>query len=361
MTAAELSPAALLELLVGTPSVSREEGALADRVADLAEGWGYRVSRQGHNVWFSAGAGPRRLLLNSHLDTVPPCAGWTTDPLRPEWRQGRLYGLGANDAKGCVAALLLTARALAGQGGAALGGEVVFALTAEEENGGQGLGTVLPALGRLDAAVVGEPTGLAVCTAQRGMLLLRCTAHGKSGHVAHAERAGAQNAVHAAARDIVKLSGWALPAHPLLGATHAQVTTVQGGLTRNQVPDTCEFFVDVRTPPGVDHAALARELSGALESEVAVHSARYLPKGTPEAAPVVRAALAAAGAGAAPVGSNTASDWAFLGEVPAVKAGPGDTLRSHRPDEFLALSELEAGASFYRALVARYFEEAARG
>jgi acetylornithine deacetylase len=356
-----VTPAALLEALVATPSVSGNEAAIADQVASWAEGWGARVQRQGNNVWFSVGQGPRRLLVNSHLDTVPPCSGWTLEPLRPLWREGRLYGLGSNDAKGCVTAMLLAARELLADPRALDGkGEAIFAFTAEEETGGKGLGPLLGTLGPLDAAVVGEPTGLKPCTAQRGMLLLRCVAHGTSGHVAHAHATPTQNAIHVAARDIAALAELRFEPHPLLGEARAQVTQIQGGLARNQVPDRCEFFVDLRTTPGMDHAAIAQQLGQTLQSEVTVHSARYLPKGTAAGEPIVRAAMAASG-GLAPVGSSTTSDWAFLGSLPAVKVGPGDTLRSHRPDEHLALTELEAGVSFYQKLIRGYFEEVAGG
>lgn len=348
----------LLQALVAIPSVSGDEGRIADTVSGWAEGWGARVQRKGHNVWFSVGSGPRRLLVNSHLDTVKPCAGWTYAPHAPEWRDERLYGLGSNDAKGCVAGMLLTARALLKEG-APTGGEVVFAFTAEEETGGQGLGTMLSDFGPLDAAIVGEPTSLKPVTAQRGMLLLRCTAHGKSGHVAHAHSTQAVNAIHMAAVDISVLSELRFPSHPLLGEARAQVTQISGGLARNQVPDTCEFFVDLRTTPAMDHAAVAKQVAAALKSEVAVHSARYLPKATGSQQPIVRAAVAASGN--APVGSSTTSDWAFLGDIPAVKVGPGDTLRSHQADEFITRAELEAGAAFYTRLVRGYFEEVARG
>ncbi|MBZ4398715.1 M20/M25/M40 family metallo-hydrolase [Myxococcus sp. MISCRS1] len=353
-----MKTAELLQALVAIPSVSGDERLIADTVSGWAEGWGARVQRKGHNVWFSVGSGPRRLLVNSHLDTVKPCAGWTYAPHAPEWREDRLYGLGSNDAKGCVTGMLVAARTLLAEG-APQGGEVVFAFTAEEETGGQGLGTLLPELGPLDAAVVGEPTSLKPCTAQRGMLLLRCTAHGKSAHVAHAHKAQAVNAIHMAAGDISKLAELRFPSHPLLGEARAQVTQITGGLARNQVPDACEFFVDLRTTPSMDHAQVAKELGEALQSEVKVHSARYLPKATADHQPIVRAAIAASGE--APVGSSTTSDWAFLGELPAVKVGPGDTLRSHLADEYITRAELEAGAAFYTRLLRGYFEEVARG
>lgn len=348
-----MSPAELLTLLVGTPSVSGEEGPLADLVQNLIAAQGFEVHRQGHNLWFTFGRkGGSRLLLNSHLDTVPPSAGWEGDPFTPVWHGPRLQGLGANDAKGCVAALLLSAFELSKQD---LDGEVAVALTAEEETGGQGIATILDQLGPLDAAVVGEPTGLRVCAAQRGMLLLKCTARGTSGHVANAQMLGAENAIHKAARDIAKVAAMDFPAHPLLGSQKAQVTQISGGLRRNQVPDACEFFIDLRTGPEQDHEALALDFQRQLESEVAIHSKRYLPKGTDPQHAIVRAALQAAKK-AGPVGSGTTSDWAFLGGLPAVKVGPGDTFRSHHPNEYLTIQELEAGAAFYAALVPSFFK-----
>jgi acetylornithine deacetylase len=348
-----MNPAELITLLVGTPSVSGEEGPLADLLVDLLGTRGFQVQRQGHNLWFSFGKkGGARILLNSHLDTVPPCAGWEGDPFTPLWNGPRLQGLGANDAKGCVAAILLAAFELSQRD---LEGEVVVALTVEEETGGQGIATILDQLGPLDGAVVGEPTGLRVCAAQRGLLILKCTARGQSGHVANAQMLGTENAIHKAARDISRVAAMDFPVHALLGSQKAQVTQIQGGLRRNQVPDACEFFIDLRTGPDQDHDALASHFQGQLESEVAIHSKRYLPKGTDAAHPIVRAALQAARK-AGPVGSGTTSDWAFLGDLPAVKAGPGDTFRSHAPNEYLTLPELEAGTAFYANLVPAFFK-----
>ncbi|HXC15868.1 MAG TPA: M20/M25/M40 family metallo-hydrolase [Holophagaceae bacterium] len=354
-----MNAASLLEKLVSTPSVSKEEGALADFLQDLLASHGTEVHRSGHNLWFEIGAesgnGAPRLLLNTHLDTVPPCAGWQGDPFSPQWNNGRLHGLGANDAKGCLAAMTLTALQLLERKPAQ--GTVVFAFTAEEEIGGKGIAAILDQLGSLDGAIVGEPTGLQVCAAQRGMLMLRCTAKGDAAHAAHAHALGAVNAIHRAARDIAKLDALRFEPHPLLGETRAQVTVIQGGKARNQVPDACEFFVDLRTTPNLDHEALAASIAQELESDTAIHSGRYLPKATDPGHPLVRTALAAAGR-KGPVGSATTSDWAYLGDIPAVKIGPGDTHRSHRADEYLTLAELEAGIAFYSALVPAFLKEA---
>lgn len=349
-----MTPAQILESLVSIPSPSKEEGAIADWIIALLQDRGITVQRFGHNLWLEVGSGRPRLLVNSHLDTVPPCEGWETDPHLPKWQDERLYGLGSNDAKGCVAAMLCAALRLSEA--ATSSGTALFAFTAEEEIGGQGISTILEHLGPLDAAVVGEPTNLQACGAQRGMLLLKCIAHGRSAHVAHAGLA--DNAIHKAARDISKLAAMSFPGHPLLGATQAQVTQLTGGLTRNQVPDSCEFYVDLRTTPNLDHQTLAADLASQLESEVIVHSARYLPKATNPDQPILMAALKANG-NKGPVGSHTTSDWAFLGDIPTVKIGPGDTHRSHQPNEYLTRSELIAGVDCYLNLINNYFEQAA--
>jgi acetylornithine deacetylase len=349
-----MDPATLLQTLVGIPSVSGDEQALSDHLAGLLGAEGFDVHRQGGNLWFELGTRGPRLLLVSHLDTVPACEGWSQDALEPWWSGERLYGLGANDAKGCVAALVLAALALRAEADR-LEARAVFAFTTGEEVGGKGIQELLPFLGKLDAAVVGEPTGLRICSAQRGMLILKCTARGEAAHVAHAHLG--DNAIHKAARDVIKLGGMRFEPHVLLGETRAQVTTVAGGRARNQVPDQCEFFVDLRTTPNLDHGELAGRIALELESEVAVHSGRYRAVATDHGEPVVQAALAASGR-KAPCGSATASDWAFLAHLPTVKAGPGDTHRSHRPDEWLTLGELKAGAAFYAGL-ARAFAVAA--
>jgi acetylornithine deacetylase len=345
----------LLELLVNVPSVSGQEAALADLLLHSLGEEGFAVQREGNSLWFTLGAEARpHLLFLSHIDTVPACEGWTSDPCQLRVEGDRLLGLGANDAKGCIAAMILAARALRDE---QLDGAITFAFVAEEERGGDGIRAVRPKLGVIDAAVIGEPTGLEVIIAQRGLLMFRCTAHGESAHAAHAEEG--ENAIHKAARDIAQLAAMEFEPHDSLGAARPQVTQVDGGLARNQIPDRCEFFVDVRTTPNLDHAAVAARISATLESEVRVHSDRYLPVATDPAEPIVRAALATAGKSSG-IGSVTTCDWAFLRGIPAVKIGPGDTQRSHRPNEYIRLSELEAGAAFYRRLPQAYFKLAAR-
>lgn len=344
---------------VAIKSLSREEGLLADRVAADLSAAGLRVARDGHNVWTEIGDADRpRLLFNSHLDTVPPSAGWDHDPWAPRLEDGRVTGLGANDAKGCGVALIEAALRLKQhmEGGAPLGGRVILALTAEEEiTGGAGLESVLPRLGPIDAAIIGEPTGLAPMTAQRGLLILRCVARGRSGHPANTPADTPTNAIVNAAADIARLRAfdWGAP-HPLLGRAHAHPTLIAGGVARNVIPDTCEFYVDIRTTPPETHGALTERLRAALECEVHVHSDRLVAMDTPVEAAIVRATLDARPQ-ARPAGSPAMSDMVFLAGTPSVKIGPGASPRSHTPNEFVLVSELEDGANTYEQTALAYF------
>jgi len=349
-----MNPAALLESLVSIPSISGEEGPIADYLFKLLSVEGFKVQRHGHSLWFQVGEGTPRLLFVSHLDTVPPCDGWTTNPWTPRWDGDKLHALGANDAKGCVATLILTAKSLMDEGD--LQGSAIFAFTAEEETDGRGIRELMPLLQPLDAAVVCEPTGLQVCIAQRGELVLHCLARGTSAHVGHAHQG--ENAVSKAARDMVKLEAMSFDPHDLLGVTKPVVTQVSGGRAHNQVPDRCDFHVALRTTPNLQVTDIVGRIASELESEVTIHYDNYLPQATDSAQPIVQAALEAAGLQEG-IGSHTASDWAFLGSVPAVKAGPGDTHRSHRPDEWLTLEECLKGVAFYRSLARAYFRRIA--
>ncbi len=351
-----------LRQLVETKSLSREEDEIADLVSRMLHDAGLDVQREGNNVWCTVGDRERpRLLLNSHLDTVPPGEGWTADPWTLREVDGRLVGLGANDAKGCVTALIEAVLAIRQRldAGAALGGTVVLALTAEEENTGAGLGTVLDRLGPLDAGIVGEPTDLTPMIAQRGLLILRCIAGGRSAHPANTPPEVAENAIVTAARDIARLSDFDWGAtHTQLGRCHANVTTMTGGVARNVIPDRCEFTLDIRTTPLEDHASLTRRLAAVLESELVVHSDRLVPIGTAPTAAIVRA-VSRALPEAVPAGSPAMSDMVFLNGIPAVKIGPGHSPRSHTPNEYIRPEELRAGAAAYEEIIRAYFAEAA--
>lgn len=346
----------ILELhrqLVAIPSVSHEEQA----IADWCEGWlrdrGASVQRVGNNVVATAGAGPR-LLLNSHLDTVPPSSRWTRAPWTVTREEGRVYGLGANDAKAAVTAMTATFLAVQERGGPC---QVALMLVCEEETGGEGTELAWPTLRQQgfepEAVVVGEPTGLAVATSQKGLLILELSAEGDACHSANAAflEGGVRNAIREIAGDLVRLVDIDLgPAHPQLGATTMEPTVLRAGEARNMVPDRATCWLDLRTVPGVSHDELVERVQAALAGHVRVHSKRLVPRACPADARILEA-LKRSRPGADFYGSRTMSDLVYFADVPAVKVGPGQTERSHTPDEFVLESEVLDGVRFYLDLV----------
>ena len=338
-----------LRRLVSTASVSGSEEAVAGELEGVMRDVGLKSQRAGRNVYARLGEGGKTLLLVSHLDTVPVGEGWTKPADGSLVEDGKLYGRGSNDAKGCLTAMVLgAARAYAKDAPA---GRVVVAATCEEETSNRGIAELLPLLGPVDAAVVGEPTGLQPAVAQKGLLLLEVTAKGKA---AHAAWGVGVNAVHAAAKDITALAELTFDRpHPVLGLPTLQVTQVEGGIRHNVVPDRCKLVVDIRTTPAYTPGELTELVRARVSGEVTVRSERLKSVDVDPRHAVVRAALAAR-SGAAPFGSPTVSDWAFLAGIPAVKSGPGESKRSHTADEWLAVSELEEGVRFYEDLIRRY-------
>lgn len=339
---------ARLAEFVAIPSVSGDEGRLADRIAGICRDAGVSAARKGRNVEALRGDGPPRLLLNSHLDTVPPVEGWTADPWSPRISGGRLIGLGSNDAKASVAALLeafLTAPLPAS-------GSLLLAATCDEETGGEGLEKLAAGLA-FDDAIVGEPNGFAVAVSQKGLVKLRLTARGRAGHAARPRLA--DNAIVRAAKDVLAIEGLEFPVEdPDLGKPTAAVTIVRGGVKSNVVPDVCELTVDARTVGGFDNDAMIAAIRKAVSSEMEVLSARFRPvRGDPESR-IARAALSAAGGGRAG-GFASVSDLAHLAGKPAIVFGPGEPSQSHRADESIALDALVAAPEVYRRTIAAYF------
>ncbi|MBI5488684.1 MAG: M20/M25/M40 family metallo-hydrolase [Deltaproteobacteria bacterium] len=343
---------------VATRSVSGEEDALAADVAAILANAGAAPERLGTNVWAVVGPADAPLLcLCTHLDTVPPAPGWTRDPLVPEVVAGRIYGLGSNDAKASVAAMTAATLRLAPDLDA-LGLRLLLALTAEEETGGAGAEALVPHLAarglRPAAVIVGEPTGLDVAVAQKGLLVLELVAHGDACHAAHGRATGARNAIHGLARDLVALAGLDLgPSHPALGPVTLEPTLLRGGTARNMVPAEASCLLDVRVNPEPAPQAVAVRIRGVCEGEVRVVSDRLAPCETDAGHPLVQAALGAR-PGARAFGSRGVSDWVFWAKVaPAIKVGPGRSERSHTADEYVEEAEVLAGARFYEEAVRR--------
>lgn len=360
---------ALLRALVAAPSPSREEGPAVAVLEEWGRGGGLAPLRVGHNLGFVR-SGPRpgpTLLLLTHHDTVPPTAAWTRDPFTPTEEGGRLYGLGANDAKGCVAAMAEAFRT------AALPcGRLVFAPVAEEEVGRGGAEVFLPALAEAlgpfdparDAAIVGEPTGLHPAVCQSGLLVLDAVVRGRAGHAARPHLA--HNPVYDLARDLLSLESLAaeLAASPeAFGtgdevATTLAVTVIAAGERHNVIPAEARYTVDLRSTPGRPNEALTALVRARVRAEVAVRSDRFHPVATPPGAPILRAVVAARPEGR-PFASPTLSDWAHLGALPAVKWGPGRSEVSHTPDEWVELASVDAAVDAYRRTIEIFLAEGA--
>ncbi|WP_224997688.1 M20 family metallo-hydrolase [Cesiribacter sp. SM1] len=337
----------LLKALISTPSFSREEGPTADLIEAFLRKHGQQPQRQGHNVWCVAEnyeAAAPILLLNSHHDTVKPVAGWTKDPFEPLVAGDTLYGLGSNDAGASAVSLLAAFLYLSRQ--PKLPYKLIVAITAEEEVSGQGgVQSILPLLGEVALAVVGEPTSLDLAIAERGLMVLDCVARGRAGHAARNE---GDNAIYKALADIEWFRTHQFSkTSEVLGPVKMSVTQIQAGTQHNVVPDECRFVVDVRTNECYRNVELLELIRLQVAAEVTPRSTRLNSSGIAPDHPLVQKARSM---GMALYGSPTLSDQALM-PFPSVKLGPGDSARSHTANEYIRLSEIKAGIARYIALL----------
>jgi acetylornithine deacetylase len=346
----------LLRELVAIPSVSGEETDLAVFVEDTVRRWGLDVVRDANGVRIEVqgwNIGPT-LAYVSHLDVVPPGAGWTRDPFVPTIEGTRLYGRGSGDAKASVAAMLYAAKDVVDRGGMD-SGRLVVLLGFGEETKNTTMGAAAEAAGDIDAAVIGEPTGLNFAIAQRGLLMVDLVAQGDQRHAAYANADGEfTNAPLVLARDLLKLDGlFAGRSHPILGRATATATMLEAGVSRNMTPPVARAVLDVRSTPDWSHEELAHELRQSLSSDVIVTSRRLVPCETPSSSPLL-ATASRLRPEAAHFGSPTCSDWVFFRQYDAFKCGPGVSRRSHTADEYVDVPEVMAARSFYAELVHAY-------
>jgi acetylornithine deacetylase len=351
----------LLQRLVAIPSVSGEEAAVATFVEETAREWGLDVVRDDTSVRVEV---PGRshgatLALVSHLDVVPPGAGWTREPFTPTVEGDLLYGRGSGDAKASVAAMLTAAHDVA-RGGLDRGRLLVI-LGYGEETKHTTMERAVERAGPIDAAVVGEPTNLDFATAQRGLMMVDLVSRGDQRHAGYAAADGDfVNATLTLARDLLRLDGlFDRRTHPVLGRTTATPTMLDAGVSRNVTPPVATAILDVRSTPDWTHEEIAELLRASLDSEVVVTSRRLVPCETPTGSRLLAAATCARPESAR-FGSPTCSDWVFLRHVDAIKAGPGTSRRSHTPDEYVDLPEVSAARRFYAGVARAYLSEGHR-
>lgn len=336
----------LLKQLIATPSFSREENSTADLIQKFIESKGIATFRKLNNVWAVnkyIQQGKPTILLNSHHDTVKPNSGYTLDPFKAIERDGKLYGLGSNDAGGPLMALLATFLYFYDRPASY---NFIFAATAEEEiSGRNGVELILPELGTIDFAIVGEPTLMQLAIAEKGLLVVDCIAHGRSGHAAREE---GENALYKALHDIEWFKTYRFPKiSETLGPVKMSVTIIHAGTQHNVVPDKCEFTVDIRITDAYTNEEVLEVIKQHVSSEVKPRSLRLTPSSISKAHPIVKAGLAL---GRTTYGSPTTSDQALM-NFPSLKLGPGDSARSHTADEFIYIHEIKEGIALYTQML----------
>lgn len=334
---------ALLKQLISTQSFSREEEGTAALIEAFFQRKGIPFHRKKNNIWAYNryfDASKPTVLLNSHHDTVKPNPSWTLNPYEPLEKDGKLFGLGSNDAGGSLCSLIVTFCHF--YDNPHLTYNVVMAATAEEEiSGREGLELIVPDLPPIEFAIVGEPTEMHLAVAEKGLLVLDCIAHGKSGHAAREE---GENAIYKAIDDIQWIRSYQYPkVSPTLGPIKMSVTIVNAGTQHNVVPDSCKFTIDVRVTDQYTLEEIIDIINQNIKSEIAARSVRLRPSSIPMEHPIVQAGVRL---GRNTYGSPTTSDQALI-DCPSLKMGPGHSGRSHTADEFIYLHEIEEGVAQY--------------
>ncbi len=343
----------LLKELITTPSFSKEEDQTAGIICRFLGTKGIEHNRIANNVYafnkFFDASKPT-ILLNSHHDTVKPNRGYTLDPFTPIEKDGKLYGLGSNDAGGSLVSLV--AAFLFFYDKKDLRYNIALAASAEEEiSGKDGIEKILPSLGKISCAIVGEPTQMQMAVAEKGLLVLDATTFGKAGHAARNE---GENAIYKAIKDISWISQYQFPKiSELLGPVKMTVTVIgTENKAHNVIPAQCSFVIDVRVNELYTFEEIINILRSNISADIQPRSLRMRSSLIHLDHELVQAGLAL---GLSYYGSPTTSDKALM-PFPALKIGPGDSARSHTADEFIYTHEIEEGINMYIQLLQRSVE-----
>jgi acetylornithine deacetylase len=337
----------LLKQLIATPSFSKEEDKTTDIIETFLKSKSVTACKLLNNVWarnkYFDESKPT-ILLNSHHDTVKPNKGYTLNPFSPIEKDGKLFGLGSNDAGGCLVSLIATFLHFHEQKN--LKFNFILAATAEEEiSGKNGVEILLSHLPKIDSALVGEPTQMNMAVAEKGLLVLDCTSYGKAGHAAREE---GENALYKAMRDIEWFRTYKFDkVSDLLGPMKMSVTIINAGSQHNVIPAECKFTIDVRVNELYSFEEVFNIIKENVQCEVQPRSIRLRSSSIALNHPIVQAGIKL---GRKYFGSPTTSDKALM-SFPALKMGPGDSARSHTADEFIYFNEIREGIGLYISLL----------
>ena len=311
-------------------------------MSDTLKANGIFFERKHHNFWMRNkyfDSHKPTLLLNSHHDTVKPNDGYTLDPFDPMIKEGKLLGLGSNDAGASLVALFY---AFVHYYETDLPINLVFAVTAEEEiSGSKGLMSILTDLESIDYALVGEPTEMKMAIAEKGLMVLDVYTKGTSGHAANEL---GENAIYKAMEDIAWFQHYDFQRKSsTLGSVNMSVTMIESGYQHNLIPDTCHFVVDVRTTDVYTHAEILGRINQETSSLIRPRSTHLNPSSLSQDHILLQVANRM---GIDQFGSATLSDQCLM-PFSSVKMGPGLSERSHSPDEFIYLDEIKWGIKGY--------------
>ncbi|MBK8607766.1 MAG: M20 family metallo-hydrolase [Chitinophagaceae bacterium] len=338
----------LLKELIATPSYSKEEDQTAGIIGKFLALKNIPASRVGNNVFAlnkHYDESKPTILLNSHHDTVRPNPEYKKDPFAPIIEEGKLFGLGSNDAGGCLVSLLAVFLNFYDKSDSKY--NIIFAATAEEEiSGAGGIEYTLPYLPKIDCAIVGEPTQMQMAVAERGLMVIDCISHGKA---AHAARNEGQNAITKSLKDIEWFNSFQFPkVSDLLGANKMSVTVIETeNKAHNVVPAICKFVVDTRINELYSFEEALEIITQNVQCEIKPRSTRLRSTSIPLDHPLVKAGTEL---GRTYYGSPTTSDKALM-PFPSLKMGPGDSARSHTADEYIYTDEIKEGIDLYIQLL----------
>ena len=337
----------LLQDLIQIESFSKKEDKTADRIEAWFTAHKIPFQRQNNNVWATNQQfNPElpTLLLNSHHDTVQPNQAYTRDPFSPDIIDGKLYGLGSNDAGGALVSLIALFTHYYAHPNPKF--NLLMAATAEEEIAGKNsLSGLLPSLPKIDFAIVGEPTLMDLAIAEKGLVVFEATIKGTPSHAAHPNTDNPLMKIPEVIQAIESIQFDKIS--PVLGPVKVTLTQIEAGSQHNVIPSEVKLVIDVRVNECYTNVEIEQHLKASLPCEVSARSLRLKSSSIDVDHPLVKAGIAL---GKKTYGSPTLSDQAAL-NCPSLKLGPGDSTRSHSADEYIYVNEIEEGIAFYIALL----------